>query len=128
LIAEGLGLFIAGTLVPDLPMATLWAEDGRAIIETATRNLILEDGVGAEQSPTYTAFTLEMIAFVALVAAGVGRPVSQALTDRLTLGADYLRLVGLLRSAMMTKGALLLNLPIANAAMLRLSLLPSQGS
>lgn len=91
MIAEGLGLFIAGTLVPDLPRAALWAEDGRAIIEATTRNLILEDGVGAEQSPTYTAFTLEMIAFVALVAAGVGRPVSQDLTDRLALGAEYLR-------------------------------------
>ena len=91
LIAEGFGLFIAGTLVPDLPRATLWAEDGRAIIEAATRNLILEDGVGAEQSPTYTAFTLEMIGFVVLVAAGIGRPVSQGLTDRVALGAEYLR-------------------------------------
>ena len=91
MIAEGLGLFIAGTLVPDLPGAMHWAEDGRAIIESTTPNLILEDGVGAEQSPTYTAFTLEMVAFGALVAAGVGRPLSQALIDRLALGAEYLR-------------------------------------
>ena len=91
MIAEGLGLFVAGTLVPDLPNATRWAEKGRAIIEAGALNLILGDGVGAEQSPTYSAFTVEMISFVALVAAGVDRPLSKAVYDRLSVAAEYLR-------------------------------------
>src|SRR5262249_51349114 len=64
-IAEGLGLFVAGLLVPDLEASASWREHGRRILETEGTRQILADGVGAEQSPTYQAFTTEMLALAA---------------------------------------------------------------
>jgi len=90
LIAEGLGLFIAGLLVPDLPDAEMWRKVGRNIIESETKRQILVDGVGVEQSPTYQAFVMEMIAFAALLADDVGEPFSSDTLDRLAKGADHL--------------------------------------
>ena len=90
LIAEGLGLFIAGLLAPDLPDSEAWRKVGRNIIEAETQKQILEDGVGAEQSPTYQAFTMEMIAFAALLANSIGEPLSAGTLDRLVKGADHL--------------------------------------
>ncbi len=77
-MAEGLGLFLAGLLVPDLGGA--WERDGRRIVEDSARRLILADGGSAEQSPVYLAFVLEMTALVGAPlgrgrdAAGRGRP------------------------------------------------------
>src|SRR5262249_23199414 len=65
-IAEGLGLLLAGALLPDLNEARAWLDEGRHIVETETARQILSDGVGAEQSPTYQAFSMEMIALAAV--------------------------------------------------------------
>jgi hypothetical protein len=90
LIAEGLGLFIAGILAPNLPDANRWVRTGKTILETETQRQILSDGVGAEQSPTYQAFTMEMVALAALVGQGVGEPLAPQVLERLAQGADYL--------------------------------------
>jgi Heparinase II/III-like protein/Heparinase II/III N-terminus len=90
LIAEGLGLLIAGLLVPDLPQANKWRKSGREIIECETLKQILEDGVGAEQSPTYQAFVMEMVALAVLMLEEVGEALSKPTLDRLSQGAEYL--------------------------------------
>ncbi len=90
LLAEGLGLFIAGSLVPDLKESRTWVDEGRTILETEALKQILPDGVGAEQSPSYQAAVMELLAFAAVVAAGTGAPLNPAVLDRLTMGADFL--------------------------------------
>jgi hypothetical protein len=60
-VAEGLGLLIASLLAPDLPRAARYLAHGRAILHNAASNQFHPDGIGVEQSPTYAAFTLEML-------------------------------------------------------------------
>lgn len=88
-VAEGLGLFLAGLLAPDLGAA--WAVEGRQILETEALLQILPDGGGAEQSVVYQAFTMEMVGFAALLAAESGRPLAASVLDRLGQGASFLR-------------------------------------
>lgn len=87
-VAEGLGLLVAGLLMPEAGSG--WEAEGRAILEAEALRQILPDGVGAEQSPTYHGFTVEMLALAALLAREAGRPLSGALHERLERGAAFL--------------------------------------
>jgi uncharacterized heparinase superfamily protein len=89
-IAEGLGLFLAGLLLPDMEEASAWHDDGRRILETEAARQILADGVGAEQSPTYQAFSMEMLALAAQFADDAGTPFEARLIKRLVRGAEFL--------------------------------------
>ena len=66
-LAEGLGLLVAALLAPDLAPASVWRAEGRRILVETGRTLFHADGIGAEQSPTYAAFALEMIALGAVL-------------------------------------------------------------
>ena len=90
LVAEGLGILVAGWLAPDLQGAAAWVQEGRRILEAEALNQILPDGVGVEQSPTYQAFTMEMLALGVLLAQEVGQPLSGGVTERLAAGAEHL--------------------------------------
>jgi uncharacterized heparinase superfamily protein len=90
-LAEGLGLFLAGVMLPDLARAAPWMQEGRHILEEEAQRQILADGTGLEQSPTYQAFAMEMLAFAARIAEDQGEPLSPALIERLALGAGFLR-------------------------------------
>lgn len=89
-VAEGLGLFIAGGMVPDLDREHGWLGEGRRILETEAVRQILADGVGAEQSPTYQAFTMEMLALAALLAPDFGAALDPVVRERLARGAEFL--------------------------------------
>ncbi|HRK23752.1 MAG TPA: alginate lyase family protein [Beijerinckiaceae bacterium] len=91
LVAEGLGLLLAGMVLPRLADAPEWRAEGRRILETEASLQIFADGVGAEQSPTYQAFTMEMLAFADLVAGSAGQPLSGIVRERLIAGATFLR-------------------------------------
>lgn len=91
LIAEAGGMFLIGTLAPDLPGARRLADKGRRILEREASRQFHADGVGAEQSPTYTAFTLEWYLLAALVGDAAGRPLSEAVRTRLALAGEPLR-------------------------------------
>jgi hypothetical protein len=71
LVAEGLGLVVASELVPDLPRR--YGRRGRAILAEAARTQFHDDGSGVEQSPTYAAFTLEMLLLGILIQRSHGR-------------------------------------------------------
>lgn len=88
LIAEGLGLLVAGLVMPD---RLAWAAEGRQILEQEALRQIYPDGVGAEQSPTYQAFSMEMLALSVLLARETGRPLAAQVTERLVAGARFLR-------------------------------------
>jgi hypothetical protein len=59
LIAEASALYILGTLAPHLPNAYKWKYYGKNTLAKEVPKQIYADGVGAEQSPSYTALTLE---------------------------------------------------------------------
>lgn len=90
-LAEGLGLMIAGMLVPDLPEALVWRLEGRRVLETGARRQVPPGGVGVEQSPTYQAFAMEMLALAVRVADDAGDPLPPTLREALTEGATFLR-------------------------------------
>lgn len=59
--AEGLAIFMAGTLVPHSRRNAHLQKRGWRILCEAARTLILSDGGGAEQSISYLAFTVETL-------------------------------------------------------------------
>ncbi len=69
-VAEALGLLVAEALVPDLGDGA----EACATLEREALQQILPDGVGAEQSPTYAAFTVEMLLIGDLFLRASGRP------------------------------------------------------
>jgi hypothetical protein len=89
-VAEGLGLFLAGLILPPSLQQTGFETEGRHILEQEALLQIYPDGVGAEQSPTYQAFTMELIAFGQLVAQGLRKPLTRKVDDRLRAGAHFL--------------------------------------
>jgi len=90
LISEALGLFLVGTLVPDLPHAQEMAAHGRTVFEDEIRKQILDDGVGVEQSVTYTAFTIEMCVLAGLIGELTGCSFSAEYKKRLAAGAEFM--------------------------------------
>lgn len=66
-VAEGLGLAIAARLAPDAPHSAHYLKEGSAILRASAADQFHDDGVGVEQSPTYAAFTLEMLCVGALI-------------------------------------------------------------
>ncbi len=91
LIAEATALFVLGTLAPDLPGATSWRDYGRETLIRESSRQFHEDGVGAEQSPTYTAFTLEMYLLCLHVAEAAGNPFPAKPRERLGRAGEFLR-------------------------------------
>lgn len=89
-VAEGLGLFLAGLILPGSQQQADFEMEGRHILEQEALLQIYRDGVGAEQSPTYQAFTMELIASGQLVARGLGKPLTRDVDDRLRRGAHFL--------------------------------------
>ena len=90
LVAEAGALFLLGTLAPELGIARE-AEAARALLIEQVERQIHEDGVGAEQSPTYTAFTLEWYLLCLHVAERAGRPFPAGVTRRLAAAGKFLR-------------------------------------
>ena len=91
LIAEAGALFLLGRLVPDLPDAQRYAKYGRAVLASEALQQIHADGVGVEQSPTYTAFTLEWLVVSAEVARRLGDPFPAEVLERMARAGEYLR-------------------------------------
>ncbi|MEH3147868.1 MAG: heparinase II/III-family protein [Methylobacterium frigidaeris] len=87
-VAEGLGLFLAGLLLAARGAA--FEAAGRTVLEREAERQILPDGVGAEQSPTYQAFTMEMLALAVRLGRDLGRPLADPVGDRLARGAAFL--------------------------------------
>ena len=91
LIAEAVGLFVLGSLLADAPEASRWAAYGRAVLIEEVEKQIHADGVGAEQSPTYTAFTVEMYLLALRLARHQGDPFPEHVSALLATCARHLR-------------------------------------
>lgn len=91
LVAEAAALFLLGSLAQDIPGAHEWARYGRQVLMAEIDRQIHPDGVGAEQSPTYTAFSLEWWLLCAAVARDIGAPFPAAVLDRIAAAGRFLR-------------------------------------
>lgn len=89
-ISEAMGEFLIAQALPDLPSAAQYAEEARSILEHEAVSQLLEDGVGAEQSPTYGAFVAETILVANFVARANGRQFQSAVNDRLVAFGNYI--------------------------------------
>ncbi len=90
LVAESAGLFLIALAMPDLPDATLFESRERIILADELDKQILADGAPAEQSPSYGAFTTELVLLAALAARHAGRPLPARLHRRFEAFARYI--------------------------------------
>lgn len=67
LVAEAMGEYLIATALPGVNDAARVAGRAKAVLEREALLQILADGVAAEQSPTYGAFTAEMLLLCAMV-------------------------------------------------------------
>lgn len=87
-IAELAGLIVGSTMAPGFPGAvTLREHSWRALLVEIDQQ-VRPDGVGAEQSPGYTAFSIELF-LVAATALGYERNLPAATKDRLSAWAEH---------------------------------------
>ncbi len=91
LVAEAAGLYVLGSLAPDLPDAETWARRGRRILIEEIGKQLHDDGVGVEQSPTYTAFSVEWWLLCDLVGEATGDPFPPMFRERLQSAGEHLR-------------------------------------
>ena len=82
LVAEALGEFVIAAVLSDAEAPAIADRALRTLQREATLQ-IHPDGVGAEQSPNYGAFTAEMLLVAGLVAQAFGRTLGPAIDARL---------------------------------------------
>ena len=92
-IAEAGALYLLGRLVPALRDAAAWAAYGKGVLEEELALQFHNDGVGAEQSPTYAAFSLEWCLLCATVGGRVGDPWQNASWHRMVQAGNHLRAI-----------------------------------
>jgi hypothetical protein len=88
LVAEAMGLVLAARLLPAHPDAPVWLATGTKHLQDRALALFHEDGVGQEQSPAYSAFTLEML-LIGFRALGPESPAAE-IRERLARAAQAL--------------------------------------
>ena len=90
LVAEAGGLFVIGSLAPELPEADRWRTMGRVHLEREAARQITADGVGAEQSPSYQAYVMEWLLIARRIAAATRQRLDPVIDQRLLAGAGFL--------------------------------------
>jgi hypothetical protein len=90
LVAEIAGEFLIARAMPELPQAKKLEDKMRRLLAREVTKQILGDGVGAEQSPSYGAFTAEFVLLCSLVAREGGQPLCASIDARLMQFTDYI--------------------------------------
>ena len=90
-VSEGLALWVAAEVVPDIPKAEHFRTHGQRILADASVTQFHGDGTGVEQSPTYAAFTLEMILFGMILGRSTGRAMPCDVEAKVERAASHLR-------------------------------------
>jgi hypothetical protein len=73
-VAEGLGLYVAGLVLPELALAERWSPLGRRLLEREVDRQILPDGGGLEQALGYLVFVEEVAHYAAACARTLEHP------------------------------------------------------
>ncbi|WP_051777271.1 alginate lyase family protein [Pseudorhizobium pelagicum] len=95
LVAECAGEFLISLAMPELSGSRGNLAKAQAALEREAGTQILADGVGAEQSPTYGAFTAEFLLLCAKAARDSGRPMDPSLNASLTRFAAFIGWISL---------------------------------
>lgn len=90
LVAEAGGLYLLGLLAPYLPNAGKYKEYGYKTLCREIMLQIYDDGVGAEQTPTYTAFSLEWFIICVKIGEEMGQSFPKEYWDRIEKCKEYL--------------------------------------
>lgn len=90
-VAELVGIYLIGRHCPDLPGATALADAAWRDLGAEVLLQIHPDGVGAEQSPTYTAFTLELVLTARAFGRAAGDELQPLVSARLACAGNVLR-------------------------------------
>lgn len=93
-IAEAMGGFVIATVLPTAPRAREIAPGARQVLEQEAVLQILSDGAPAEQSPTYGAFTVEMLLVADAVASAFGDPLGPLVKQRVAAFAEFIGVLG----------------------------------
>lgn len=91
LVAELAAEYLIHEAMPDLPGAARQRAHALGELQDEAFKQILDDGVPAEQSPSYGGFTVEFLLLTCRVASAAGRAPAPALLDRLCLYADHVQ-------------------------------------
>lgn len=90
LVAESAALFVLGSVAPELPESDRWKAVGWARLARESERQILSDGTGAEQSPTYLAYTMEWLLLSRVVHSSVQHTERTDIDDALRRGALFI--------------------------------------
>ena len=90
LVAESAALYILGAVCPEFPDAGSWQSVGWARLENEARRQVLPDGTGAEQSPTYLAYTMEWLLLARTVCVSVSSRTTTEIDGALERGARFI--------------------------------------
>lgn len=91
LITEAGALYLLSKLAPFLPEADKWSSYAKETLAEEAGNQIHADGVGAEQSPSYTAFTLEWLLLCGVVGKHLEDEFSSLYWQRIEKAGVFLR-------------------------------------
>jgi hypothetical protein len=89
-ISEGMGLWTAGLLFPELQASTRWRMKGRAVLENLGRELIYEDGSFAQHSANYQRLVLHDYLWAMRLGDLNGQPFSQELQYRVKKAGEFI--------------------------------------
>lgn len=90
LVAEVAGEFLISLAMPDLPLSGKLQAKCRNILAEEANRQILVDGVAAEQSPTYGAFTAEFLLLCCFAARAADKPLATSIEARLALFSTFI--------------------------------------
>lgn len=96
LVAEAAGELLIAIAMPEVSRSFALETEARGVLEAEASRQILADGMGAEQSPTYGAFTAELLLLAAYAARGSDKPLSAAVDQRL---GQFARFIGWIADA-----------------------------
>lgn len=91
LLAEGLGLFMAGIYFPNLKPSRQWFKKGKNILENEISRQILPDGGSFEYSTTYLSFVFDFFLFFKIISDQNKIKYSQQIDTRLKSACSFIK-------------------------------------
>lgn len=91
--AEGLGLFVLGSLCPQLEAAEEWRTQGWSILCESADSQILPDGVSAEQAVSYGNIVLEMLHIGEQIAINAGLDIPDNYHQQMRRGEEFINCI-----------------------------------
>ena len=93
LVAEAAALYLLGLLAPSIRPAAHWSATARETLLQEVERQFHDDGVGAEQSPTYAAFSLDLFLLCGTVGERLCDPWPDRFWQRLEAAGAFLRAI-----------------------------------